>query len=184
MANGRNLVTARDRARAAKGAGMATDMSEVFANLDKLGEAARVSLARSMAVAGGKVIRDEAKQRVPLRTDVLYGAIYLAYKTKSQGTNQARYSVTWNGRKAPHGHLVEFGYMQIYKVRVDSLGRFWTDKTQRLPVPKYIPGQSFLRSAYEATTASAQAAMMRRGRERWQELISEVAGGGQNGNAQ
>lgn len=179
MADARNILTAAARSRALRAeraSGMFTDISEVVKALEKMNESVAISMARSMAVAGGKVIRDDAKMRVPTRTDTLYNALYLAYRDKSKGTRQARYSVSWNSKKAPHGHLVEFGYVQVYRVHVNENGRFWTDKSQRLPEPRYVPGNSFLRAAFEATTARAQKAMMDRGRERWREIMGELHG--------
>src|SRR5690606_22184857 len=73
------------------GAGMKTkatvDLKEVFAGLEKL-EAIKYPLARSMAVAGGAMLRDEAKLRAPVGVDsnnpgTLRDSIYLAFRDKA-----------------------------------------------------------------------------------------------------
>src|SRR5574337_746439 len=101
-----------------------TDLSSVQAGLAKLAGPLRESLARSMAVAGGKVLRDEAKLLAPVGTEeggsihpgALRNAIYMAFKDSGSTGKDIRYSVSWNAKKAPHGHLVEFGHWQPYVV--------------------------------------------------------------------
>src|SRR5574337_933078 len=88
-----------------------TDLSSVQAGLAKLAGPLRESLARSMAVAGGKVLRDEAKLLAPVGTEeggsihpgALRNAIYLAFKDSGSTGKNIRYSVSWNAKKAPHG---------------------------------------------------------------------------------
>lgn len=62
----------------ARGLQASFDTSGWSAGLDRLLGPARISLARSMAVAGGEVLRDEAKARVNTHNGVLGAAIYLA----------------------------------------------------------------------------------------------------------
>ena len=73
-----------------------TDFSGALAGLDRLKGAARESLARSMAVAGGQVLRDEAKLLAPVESGKLRKAIYLAYKQNKSSSRQQVYSVSWN----------------------------------------------------------------------------------------
>jgi hypothetical protein len=110
------------------------------------------SIARSMAVAGGQFLRDEAKHYCPVQTGRLRDSIYLAFKDAISTDAQVVYSVSWNSREAPHGHLIEFGHF--------NSGGGWT------------AAQPFLRPAYDHTP-QAMEAMIRRGRER----VSEVLGG-------
>ncbi|MCD0495914.1 HK97 gp10 family phage protein [Achromobacter sp. MY14] len=146
------------------------------AGLDRLLGPARVSLARSMAVAGGEVLRDEAKTRVNTHNGVLGNAIYLAFRDAHSSDKEVKYAVTWNKSKAPHGHLVEFGHWQIYAVIRKPDGSYVTDKRRKLATPKWVPAYPFLRPAYEAASARARAAMIQRGRERLPQLLAGQGG--------
>jgi HK97 gp10 family phage protein len=135
------------------------DISEWASALDQLGSL-RVSLARSMAVAGGTILRDEAKRNAPVDTGLLRDSIYLAYKDGLSNEAQIVYSVTWNSKKAPHGHLIEFGHWHVQ-------GGKGGEKTS------FTPAQPFLRPAFDQMPR-AKAAMIERGRERLPELLAEV----------
>ena len=166
----------------AKGLQATFDTSGWSAGLDRLLGPARVSLARSMAVAGGEVLRDEAKLRAPRSSRgavseagpriPLAETIYLAFRDRYSGDKEVQYAVTWNKAKAPHGHLVEFGHWQIYPVIRKPDGSYVTDKRRKLPAPKWLPASPFLRPAYEAASARAHAAMIQRGRQRLPELLA------------
>lgn len=146
------------------------DDSSALAGLDMLGGALRVSLARSMAVAGGQMIRDEAKVRAPEDSGRLKSAIYLAYKDGESTDERVVYSITWNSRTAPHGHLIEFGHWQTNVAYKDGAD-WWSGQAKQ---PKWISAHPFLRPAYEATGERAQAAMFERARERLPELLAEI----------
>jgi HK97 gp10 family phage protein len=164
------------------------DVSEAVAGLDVV-EKIKHKLARSMAVAGGSEIRDEAKRRAPVGQDSknpgeLEEAIYLAYRDRQSTDTEVRYSVSWNATKAPHGHLAEFGYWQPFVVFPTADG--WRTlasgdgrrggKGVRLKAgPKWIPPSPFLRPAYEATLPRLQQIMIERARERLPELLKGVA---------
>jgi HK97 gp10 family phage protein len=147
------------------------DTSGFTAALDRLAGPARTHLARSMAVAGGQVLRDEAKALAPVKDGILRNAIYLAFREARSNDKQVQYSVTWNSKKAPHGHLIEFGHWQPFKIAVLPDGRIYTLKA-RLPSPKWVPAHPFLRPALTGGTARAMAAMIARGRERLAELLA------------
>ncbi|WDM65326.1 HK97 gp10 family phage protein [Stenotrophomonas forensis] len=159
------------------------DFSDAVKGLEALLDS-RVSLARSMAVAGGQVIRDEVKLRAPvgteeggsLRPGSLRDAIYLAYRDGRSTDRRQVYSISWNAKKAPHGHLVEFGHWQTHAVYKDTDGS-WTLGAP-LAQPEWVPAKPFVRPGYEASLTRAQAAMVERGRERLPELLREVRGGG------
>lgn len=155
-----------------KGLQATFDTSGWAAGLDRLLGPTRVSLARSMAVAGGEVLRDEAEARVNTHNGVLAGAIYLAFRERYSTDQEVQYAVTWNKRKAPHGHLVEFGHWQVYVVVRKPDGSYVTDKRRKLATPKWVPAYPFLRPAYEAASARAQAAMIQRGRQRLPEVLA------------
>lgn len=139
------------------------------------------SLSRSMCVAGGKVFRDEAKALAPVGNEsgsiapgTLKASIYLAYKDRSTKLAPV-YSVTWNSKHAPHGHLVEFGHWQPY---TDASRRTsWKDSQHPvMPRTKWIAAKPFLRPAYESMKVAAKTAMLQRGRERLAELLAEGVG--------
>lgn len=149
------------------------DNRSLFAGLDKLTDEFRTKLARSMAVAGGTVIRDEAKLRAPDGpTGNLNKSIYLVYRDKASTEAQVKYAVSWNRKIAPHGHLIEFGHWQPY-VTV-KIGDEWVTTTKLRKHPKFIPATPFLRPAYHAALPRAKQAMLDRGRERVAELLREM----------
>lgn len=127
------------------------DASGWTAALAKLDGPFKEKLARSMAVAGGTLLRDEAKGYAPVQTGLLRDSIYLAFKDGLSNDSKVVYSVSWNSREAPHGHLLEFG---TYK----------------------SPAYPFLRPAFDHAPR-AQAAMMERGRVRAAELLAEMNSG-------
>lgn len=157
------------------------DVSGWLAGLEKLkSPQLRESLARSMGVAGGKVLRDEAKRWVPngaesgsITPGLLESAIYLAHSDKSTPAQQI-YKVSWNSKKAPHGHLVEFGHWQNYAVVKLPNGDWFTDVTKPLAQPKWVQAKPFLRPAYDVAKSDAMAAMVQRGRERLPELLAGI----------
>ena len=93
-------------------------------------EQALPDVTRPAAQAGAQVLYDEVKARVPVHTGTLAAAIYQAYSPEESQDGVQQYHVSWNKRKAPHGHLVEFG-------------------TSR------APAHPFLRPAYDAASAAA-----------------------------
>lgn len=173
----------------------------------------RESLARKMAVEGGVIYRDEAKKRAPVnsqpgtanqypvkrgkggnalgaarpasgsRPGQLRDSIYLAYRDAQSTQSHVVYSVTWNAKKAPHGHLAEFGHRQYFVVRKDLKGRYYTTN-ERLPQPKIILGKGFLGATYESTLSRVQAAMIERGRKELPNLLSGGTNGTGNGSTE
>ena len=97
------------------------DMTAITAQLDKIKHAAEEAI-RPAAQAGAQVYYNEVKQRAKRGGEVrhlkggrtrpaglLASAIYQVYSKDSSGKEQATYHISWNKKKAPHGHLVEFG---------------------------------------------------------------------------
>lgn len=151
------------------------DASQVTAGLAKLSEAMGESLGRSMCVAGGKIVRDEAKIRAPKDTGRLASSIYLAYKDDLSRKEHVVYSVSWNSKSAPHGHLLEFGHWQVYQtVMIEGQWVSLTDKP--LASPQWVNAKPFLRPAFDATQSRVQKAMGERGRQRLAELLSGSGG--------
>lgn len=147
------------------------DFSGIEKALEKLENDVAQKVARSGALAGARVIRDEARERAPVytpkpgervnkraRPGQLKAAIYVAYSDRRSSKQFKDYSVSWNSKKAPHGHLVEFGHWLVVGGK----------RVRR------IPGRSFLRSAYEARLQQARDAAFARMRERFSELVKEM----------
>lgn len=157
------------------------DFSGWIRGLEQLAGPAKVSLARSMGVAGGQVLRDEAILLCPvgtaaggsIRPGLLRSAIYLAYKTERSLGDQQVYAVSWNSDKAPHGHLVEFGHWQTNVTYKGDDGEWYSDPGRKLEVPKWVPAHPFLRPALDSAGSRAVAAMMKRGRERLFDLLAD-----------
>lgn len=159
------------------------DVSQVLSGLENL-RSVQNHLARSMCVAGGKVLRDEAKVRAPVGTDeggskspgALQRSIYLAYRDKESTDTRVVYQVSWNAKKAPHGHLLEFGHWQTRAAYKGGDGDWHSGKP--LDAPKWVPAHPFLRPAFDAAHRRAQEAMIARGRQRLIELMSDKNYGG------
>ena len=150
------------------------DTSGALAGLDILKGPLATRLARSMAVAGGTVYRDEAKLLAPVDSGLLKSAIYLAFKDSRSNDKDVTYSITWNAKKAPHGHLLEFGHWQIYATYKGRDGQWHTNKSVQLAVPQWVPAHPFLRPAFDTGRERAQQAMLERGKERLPELLREA----------
>lgn len=112
--------------------------------------------ARPAAQAMADVFYKEARANVLRLNQVtgnLYASIYQKYDDDESEDGIARYVVSWrtsgaNLPRAPHGHLIEFGYVQTY-ARYYKDGQFYTDKTKKLAQPRIVPAKPFMRNAYE-----------------------------------
>lgn len=106
---------------------------------------------RPAAQAGAQVLYDEVKRNVGAlgqKTGNLARSIYQAYSEDSSGNGQEVYHISWNARKAPHGHLVEYGYTQRHlTVKDRRTGKWITIKSKRLDTPKQVPPKAFVRRA-------------------------------------
>jgi hypothetical protein len=78
------------------------------------------------ASAGAKVLYDEVKRNVeaiPQKTGNLKRSIYYVYSKELSNKRRKVYEVSWNHKKAPHGRLVEWGYLQkLQPIFVDKVG--------------------------------------------------------------
>lgn len=162
---------------------IAFDASSMDALLQGLGEDAAAAI-RPAAQAAAQVLYDRVKQNVAAlgrETGNLDNSIYQAHSPENSRAGQReQYNVSWNHRKAPHGHLVEYGYLQRYRYYQDNQGRVrpmvrpGMDGQKRpgrhasqaekdayfvpLPTPKQVPGKAFVRSAASAIPAAQAAA--------------------------
>ncbi|HEV2612539.1 MAG TPA: HK97-gp10 family putative phage morphogenesis protein [Noviherbaspirillum sp.] len=96
------------------------DLSGINAALDNLADGVKEHV-RPAAQAGAQVLYREVLQRVPVAKEArtvkgktyqpgtLKASIYQAYSDDNSRAGQATYHISWNRRKAPHGHLIEFG---------------------------------------------------------------------------
>ena len=159
------------------------DTSDLEGYLDGLGEDAEKAI-RPAAQAGAQVLYERVKLNVKAlgrQTGNLDNSIYQAFSPENSITGaRAQYQVSWNHRKAPHGHLVEYGYLQRYRYYQDSQGRVrpmvrpGMDGRPRPPrsasqsvkdsyyvtldTPKLVPGKAFVRGAASAMTEAYLAA--------------------------
>ncbi|KQW97135.1 hypothetical protein ASC94_10110 [Massilia sp. Root418] len=88
-----------------------SQLAGLQATVAQFGEKVQKDVAMAGAAAMAKVVYDEARLNASRnrKTGLLQSAIYRAYSPeKSDGTLKL-YRVSWNKRKAPHGHLIEFG---------------------------------------------------------------------------
>lgn len=146
------------------------DFGDVMEGLDQLGDDA-YSVARTMGEAVGAAMRDEAKQQAPRKSGLLASAIYLAFSDDSTETRIV-YSVSWNRKKAPHGHLVEFGHWRT-NVVVQSANGQWVTTKERLAQPKWVNAKPFLRPAYMTVVSVSMRIAGDAGRKRFAQLQAE-----------
>lgn len=125
-------------------------------------------------------------------TGNLAQSIYQAFSAANSRTGVATYHVSWNHKKAPHGHLLEHGHWQRYAVRITPKGwrtlvrpeKRGTKKPGRRASraekdayyvprsggPVYIPGKAFIRRARvvapQATHAAKEVLLQALGKER------------------
>jgi len=158
------------------------DLSEWEVFFDKLEGPVRESLARRMAVEGGVLLRDAAKSNarmaaneegVPTR-GVLSNAILLAYDKRNSTQTMFTYNVAWDSKKAPHGHLVEFGHWQTHVVYKGANGEWYTRKDMPLDTPKWIAARPFLGPTMDSYGNVALRVMILRGQRELPILLGEV----------
>lgn len=143
------------------------DMDAIESLIDGL--AVRVeSAVRPAAQAAAQVLYDEVKRNVAglgRLTGNLDRAIYQAYsRDGSVDGERAVYHVSWNASKAPHGHLVEYGYLQRHHVAIGRDGKWFTDVTRPLPAPRHVGAHPFVRPAmskFSQAMEAAKAALVR-----------------------
>lgn len=139
------------------------------------------SLARRMLVSGGVLLRDAAKSNALMGANkegveprgVLAAAIYLARDTDAETKTMFAYTISWNARKAPHGHLVEFGHWRTHAVYKAANGEWYTNKSQPLDAPVWVAARPFLRPTFDSYGGTAVRAMLQRGAEELPKLLRE-----------
>lgn len=143
------------------------DLSGLDAITDGLAGEAEAA-ARPAAQAMAQVLYDEVKRnvsRIKRKTGNLASSIYQVYSDQSTPGHPV-YHVSWNAKKAPHGHLVEFGHMQRYEISFDPVTkRFTTNEDRPLAVPKQLAARPFIRPAlgkFEQARDAGRAEFFRR----------------------
>jgi len=143
------------------------DMAELNSVIDALANEVE-DAARPSAQAGAQVLYDDVKRNVASLgrvTGNLDRGIYQVYSKDNSGPGRATYHVSWNAKKAPHGHLVEYGHLQAFRVFVGKDGKWHTDKKHKLAQPRQIAAHPFIRPAmskFSAAMEAAKAELMRR----------------------
>lgn len=141
------------------------NMSGLLSLLDELGAAAGDAV-RPAAQAAAQVLYDEVKHNVEAigsKTGNLASSIYQVYsKANSQDKKRAVYHVSWNAKKAPHGHLVEYGHIMRYVTKIATKGpkkgQWVTVKSVPLLKPKQVGARPFVRPAEKKFPQAVDAA--------------------------
>ena len=158
------------------------DLAHLEQVIETKAEAAEAA-ARPAAQAAAQVLYDEVLRNVgaiPKKTGNLANSIYQVYSKSLSSPGVATYHVSWNHKKAPHGHLVELGHIQRYATYIGSDGNYYTAvrasmrgkpkpsgrASQQvkdayyvtLPTPKQVSGYSFVRRATVKGPEAADAA--------------------------
>lgn len=167
--------------------GTRVDISEVTKGFSMLKDA-KESIARTMGVAMGQEVRDEAKIRAPVlkpenkgadnqQAGLLRDSIYLAYdQRRSVLSDGYRYVVSWNAKRAPHGHLAEFGHWLPYLYEQTFPDeRYYTPKPEQPNPTKrdegfYVDAKPFLGPAFDAKMPRLYSIALAAGRKRFEEL--------------
>lgn len=133
------------------------DMSDFNAMLSELGEDIEDAI-RPAAQAGAEVLYQAVRRNVQSmtkeKTGNLLGSIYQAFSETNSGPGRATYHVSWRtsgaGVKAPHGGLIEGGWIQRYAVTLGKDGKWYTlirPEMRGKPKPKRSAPQS-VKDAY------------------------------------
>lgn len=130
---------------------MKFDTSGINSALDKLNDGINGQV-RPAAQAGAQELYDEVKTNVAKlgrKTGNLDASIYQVFSKDNSPDGRATYHVSWNAKKAPHGHLLEYG-------------------TRR------APAYPFLRPAYDAKAKQALEAAKEKMTQGAQQVITEL----------
>lgn len=138
---------------------------------------------RPAAQAAAQVFYDEVKRNVAALgrvTGNLDSAIYQKFSEGNSSELVKTYHISWNHKRAPHGWLVENGYLQRYRYykgadgKVRPMVRPGMDGRPRpnrkaprsvkeayyvtLPVPIQVPGKHFVGRAFDKIDLAYEAA--------------------------
>lgn len=84
---------------------------DLAGSLDKFAQDVREKVLFSGVAAMAKVIYDEVviNAESNKKTGLLQSSIYRVFSPEKSGDASKLYRISWNKKKAPHGHLIEFG---------------------------------------------------------------------------
>ena len=137
---------------------LSIDLSAFERDMEALAERAEKA-ARPAAQAGAQVLYERVKANVAAlgrKTGNLDSAIYQAFSANNSGEGKATYHISWNATKAPHGHLVEWGYIKRWQSIMIN-GKWVTLKNRPLATPVQVPGKAFVRRAQDAMPQAQEA---------------------------
>ena len=77
--------------------------------LDKFAGKIKGEVAIAGVAAMAKAVYDSARANVPVQSGTLRNSIYRVLSKDNTNKDKITYHVAWNHKKAPHGHLIEFG---------------------------------------------------------------------------
>lgn len=103
-----------------------TNLNGLLAQVDLMEKAVHTA-ARPAAQAAAQVLYDEVGRNVAKigkKTGNLASSIYQVFRAEVSATGVAEYAVSYNHKKAPHGHLVEYGFLQRYVTFVGKDGKW------------------------------------------------------------
>lgn len=106
---------------------------------------------RPAAQAGAQVLYEEVQRnvgRIKPHTGNLARSVYQVHSDRS-GHGVEVYHVSWNAKRAPHGHLVEYGHIQRYELARDARGRIFPMVRPEM-VGKPKPGRRASQAAKDA----------------------------------
>lgn len=92
--------------------GVETKLSgDLSGDLDKFAKDVREKVLFSGVAAMANVIYEAARTNAQSnkKTGLLQDSIYRVYSPEKSTDESKMYRISWNKRKAPHGHLIEFG---------------------------------------------------------------------------
>ena len=137
--------------------------------LDRLSVHLQKEVMTATCGAMSNVIYQEVRTRVPVGHPryekklgkkrpggLLKSAIYQAHSPEKSTTDSVVYMISWNGSKAKHGHLIEYGHW---------LTSLWGNKLKH---PVWIPPKPFLRPAMSAFGRAIEA-----GKDRFYKKMDE-----------
>jgi len=138
---------------------MALDIEGLIGDIEA-DQALVASALRPAAQAGAEVLYSAVLSNVASigqKTGRLEHSIYQVFSKGRSNDHIAVYDISWNAKKAPHGHLIENGHWQVYKAYVGSDGKWYSNKNEKLPEPKWIGPRSFVRRASSQMPAALDA---------------------------
>lgn len=152
------------------GFSVSTDVAGFDRQMDLLAADAE-SAARPAAQAMAQVLYEAVQSnvtRLKRHTGKLAAAIYQAYSKDQSTPTHPVYHVSWNARKAPHGHLVEWGHLQRYEIVYDKAAQRFVTTDRLLPQPKLVAARPFVRPAIAQFEKAREA-----GRQRYLQVLAE-----------